>query len=116
METHRAMGHVNIQQLQNAIKKGCIQGIELHGKPYSCEICSVNKSTNKKPDKESTERRSINLELIHSNIAGPFSTKTATGKVYFLTFIDDKSRMCWTYLLSKLSEDFGKVQKLNNLP
>ena len=43
------------------------------------------------------------LEIIHTNIYGPFPTKTICGNSYFVNFINDFSRFCYTYLLSEKS-------------
>ena len=39
------------------------------------------------------------LELIHTDVCGPMKTSTISGNRYFLTFIDDYSRMCWVYFM-----------------
>ena len=44
------------------------------------------------------------LEVIHSDICGPMQTATFSAKRYFVTFIDEKSHYCVTYLLKKKSE------------
>ena len=42
--------------------------------------------------------------MIHSDVCGPMSVATFSGKRYFVTFIDDKSRYCMVYLLKNKSE------------
>ena len=44
------------------------------------------------------------LELIHTDISGPFQHKTICGKQYFITFIDDFSRFCYIFLLNEKSQ------------
>lgn len=34
------------------------------------------------------------LELIHTDVCGPMKIAAISGNKYFLTFIDDYSRMC----------------------
>ena len=51
-----------------------------------------------------TARTSKLLEVIHSDVCGPMSVATFSGKRYFVTFIDDKSRYCVVYLLKSKSE------------
>ena len=42
--------------------------------------------------------------LIHSNIWGPSRVQHLIGKKWFITFIDDHTRVCWVYLLKEKSE------------
>lgn len=38
---------------------------------------------------------------MHSDVCGLMQVPTMSGNRYFLTFIDDCSRMCWIYLRNK---------------
>ena len=44
------------------------------------------------------------FDLIHYDIWGPFHTTRVKGFKYFLTIVDDHSRVTWTYLLHAKSE------------
>ena len=44
------------------------------------------------------------FSLIHSDIWGPSKITTCHGKRWFLTFIDDHTRITWVYLLHNKSE------------
>jgi Integrase core domain len=49
-----------------------------------------------------TTNRIMNvLELIHTDICGPFPTTTRNDHVYFISFIDDYSRYDYIYLIKK---------------
>jgi hypothetical protein len=50
------------------------------------------------------------LEIIHSDICGPFQTHIHIRCTYFITFIDDKSRYTTIYLLKHKLEAFEKFQ------
>ena len=39
------------------------------------------------------------MELVHSDLCGPFKVKSKGGALYFATFIDDHSRKIWVYPL-----------------
>ncbi|GBP98290.1 Fasciclin-2 [Eumeta japonica] len=41
------------------------------------------------------------LEIVHTDIVGPFKTQSVNGARYFITFIDDRSRWCEVYFLKK---------------
>ena len=56
--------------------------------------CILGKHAEHKYEKASHERTSAPLELIHSDIAGPFPHMSMIQAKYALTFIDDFSRYC----------------------
>lgn len=70
----------------------------------SCESCIVAKQT-RRPFKAQLEMRSNErLEVIHSDVCGPLETPTLAGNRYFITFIDEFSRMTWVFLMQFKSE------------
>ena len=48
------------------------------------------------------------LELIHSDVCGTFQITSLEGAKYFLTFIDDFSKMTFVYFLTTKSKVFEK--------
>ena len=57
-------------------------------------------------ERASHERTSAPLELIHSDVSGPFPHMSMSQDKYALTFIDYFSRYCWVYFLKHKSEVF----------
>ena len=58
---------------------------------------------------DSTKLRSNGLlDVVHSDVCGPMQTPTLSGKRYFVTLIDDKSRYCVVYLTRSKSEMYDK--------
>lgn len=53
--------------------------------------------------------------LIHSDVWGPSKIKTMSGKKWFVTFIDDHTRLCWVYLMEKKSEVEQRFQDFFNM-
>jgi Integrase core domain len=51
--------------------------------------------------KYTTNRMTDVLELIYTDICGPFPTTTRNGHVYFISFIDDYSRYGYIYLIKE---------------
>ena len=47
------------------------------------------------------------LEIVHSDLCGAMQTPSLSGKIYFLTFIDDFSRNVWVYFLKFKSDVFS---------
>lgn len=50
------------------------------------------------------------LELVHDDLCGPISPRTAAGKRYFFLLVDDYSRIMWVYFL-KSNEALNAFKK-----
>ncbi|XP_047946476.1 uncharacterized protein LOC125192849 [Salvia hispanica] len=51
------------------------------------------------------------LELIHTDVCGPFPTQAKGGYSYFITFTDDLTRYGYVYLMKHKSEAFEKFKE-----
>lgn len=76
-----------------------------------CQGCALGKNHRESFPKESKWRAKEPLELIHSDVCGPMQTPSLSGNIYFITFIDDYSRMCWVYFLRNKLEAFRVFKK-----
>lgn len=72
---------------------------------HDCEICHYSKST-RLPFNLSLSKTTQAFELVHSDVWGPFPS-SLDGFKYFVTFIDDFSKVTWLYLLKSKSEVFN---------
>ncbi|KAK8956812.1 hypothetical protein KSP39_PZI000126 [Platanthera zijinensis] len=95
-EWHRRLGHAPLPVLQRALPD-----ISLH--PFQCESCILGKQPRSSYPAHCT-RSSAPFDLLHSDVWGPYKTTSISGFRYFITFIDDYSRMTWLYLLRDRSE------------
>ncbi len=94
---HERLGHCGANRLKFAARRGLMTGMalgEITGEiDPACEGCIKGKSIRG----AFTEKKEISsknvLDLVHTDVCGPFSTKSAGGAKYFVTFIDDFSRM-----------------------
>ena len=71
-----------------------------------CQGCILGKHLEHKYERDSHERTSAPLELIHGDISGPFPHMSISQAKYALTFIDDFSRYCWVHFLKHKSKVF----------
>jgi hypothetical protein len=71
-----------------------------------CAGYILGKHSQEKFDKEEEWRASYPLDIVHSDIMGPFLHPSMTMDKYLLTFIDDLLRYTWVYFLKKKSEVF----------
>ncbi|GJV58374.1 zinc finger, CCHC-type containing protein [Tanacetum coccineum] len=76
--------------------------------PEKCTTCMLTKIT-RKPF-QSITRKSVILELIHSDVCDFHATPSLGNKKYVITFIDDASRFCYVYLLHAKDEGLDKFR------
>jgi transposase InsO family protein len=53
------------------------------------------------------------LDLVYSDVCGPFEVESLGGNRYFLTFIDDASRKVWAYFLRTKGQVFNYLQEFH---
>jgi hypothetical protein len=76
--------------------------------------CALGKFT--KASFPNSDTRSVGiLDLVHTDVCGPMSRKSLSGREYYLTFIDDYSRKTWIYFLKTKSEVFNRFQEFRAL-
>ena len=76
-----------------------------------CEGCVLRKHHREQFDRKGAWRAKSPLELIHTDLCGPMQCESAGGNKYFITFIDDLSRMCWVYFLRSKADTFNVFRK-----
>ncbi|KAI5325793.1 hypothetical protein L3X38_034867 [Prunus dulcis] len=113
---HRRFGHLNYISLKLLQERDMVQALpNLQEHEKVCSGCAVSKNHRSSFDKEGAWRASQPLELIHSDICGPMQTITLGGNIYFLTFIDDHTRMCWVFFLQHKSQAFNIFKRFKSM-
>ena len=70
---HERFGHLNFRYMQQLSKKILVDGIPyIHLSKEVCEGCVLGKYPKEKFDKGKSQRASTPLDLIHSDLMGPF--------------------------------------------
>ena len=106
-------GHINYKHLFDLSEKYMVIGIpNIKFSKGVCQGCILGKHPQHEYDKTRNERTSAPLELIHSEISGPFPHMSISQAKYTLTFIDDFSMYCWVHFLKHNLEFFGPLQSL----
>ena len=72
-----------------------------------CPSCLVGKHPGKRYEVGKAHRVASILDFIHSDVLGTMPTISINSSRYFLTFIDDYSRICWIYFMKQKLEVFG---------
>lgn len=75
-----------------------------------CEACTEGKHHRSPFPTGGGMRAEHILDLVHSDVCGKLGPRLAGGAEYIVTFIDDKSRYVWLYVLKFKSEVFSKFQ------
>jgi hypothetical protein len=103
---HYRLGHSSSVDLTHLTK--CVTGLSVSGKfnHSECEPCLVGKMARSKfPDIPLSQHKVYNkLELIHSDICGPFLPTIGSGEQYIISFIDDATRLVRCYLMHHKSD------------
>uniref|UniRef100_A0ABD2WR87 Retrovirus-related Pol polyprotein from transposon TNT 1-94 n=1 Tax=Trichogramma kaykai TaxID=54128 RepID=A0ABD2WR87_9HYME len=102
---HRMLGHVNFNYLNTLSKKQLLQGIPSNWKNehLKCQICIENKMHNL-PYKNQRTKAMRALEIVHTDVCGPFKTLGFRGEKYFVSFIDDYSKLARVYCIKTKDE------------
>ncbi|KAI3724048.1 hypothetical protein L2E82_35813 [Cichorium intybus] len=103
---HCRLGHMNKKRIAQLQKDGVLESFDL-GSDDVCESCLLGKMT-KSPFKGSFERGEGLLDIIHTDVCGPFRTTTKDGTRFYVTFTDDFSRYGYIYLIKNKSDRGGE--------
>lgn len=91
---HLRYGHLNFKSLQQLGAKEMVYGlpkIVLPGR--ECETCIAGKQTRKSFKTELSMRAKECLGVVYSDVCGPIEVPTVAGNRYFISFVDEFSRM-----------------------
>jgi hypothetical protein len=93
---HQRLGHLNKEDVKRTI--GC------EDNPREvCETCALGKQSSKPVPKETQNKSKKTLELVYSDILGPFEVPSLSGYRYAITFIDEYSKLSIVKFMSKKS-------------
>jgi GAG-pre-integrase domain/Integrase core domain/Zinc knuckle len=109
---HALLGHMSFQSLAHMVKDGHITGVNVPSSQFLactsevCPICALAKHA-KAPFHSSKSRTSRCLELVHTDLCGPYPEISLGGGKYVLTILDDFSRYSAVCILK--SKDQAKL-------
>lgn len=112
---HRRLGHVNYSDLAK-MKNGAVMDLIYSGKDTqtNCEACMQGKQS-RKPFNNVGSRANELLSVVHSDVCGPMETTSIGGARYVVVFIDDFSRMTFTYCVKAKSDVFDVFEHFRRL-
>ena len=114
---HRRLSHVNGKYMEIMAKNNLVDGyqINVNNVDLSCEPCILGKMTRNSCPKQSQNRATCVLEMIHTDVCGPMQVDSHGGSKYFVSFTDDYSRYTTVYFMKKKSEVLEKFKEFAQL-
>ncbi|CAA7264972.1 unnamed protein product [Cyclocybe aegerita] len=114
---HHRMGHISPEVARRLVSNKFVTGVRLttmstSGDPFFCESCIYAKATRKSVPKERARERASEFGgEVHSDLWGPVPVSTWGSRRYYVTFIDDKTRLTHLYLMRNKSDTFAKYRE-----
>ena len=109
---HCRLGHINKKRITKLQSDGILESFDQTSND-KCESCLLGKMT-KAPFTGTCERGNDLLDIIHTDVCGPFRSATRHGERYFVTFTDDFSRYGYVYLIKHKSETIEVFRTFQN--
>ena len=106
---HRRLGHPSFRYLRHLFPD-LFSNVETS--ELNCDTCILAKS-HRSTYSLSMNKSDIHFALIHSNVWGPSLVSIVSGVRWFVTFVDDCTRMTWLYLLKHKDEVFKVFQSFH---
>lgn len=110
---HARLAHVNQNGIRKPASANVVDGLQMHATAaadYTCKSSCVNGKQTRDPIPKSVGARSTHmLDLVHSDVE-TMPVESLGGSRYFVTFINDHSRYCWTYTMKSKSDVFSKLK------
>ena len=104
---HKRLGHISKERMQRLIKNEILSNLDFTDLEV-CIDCIKGKQT--KHTKKGATRSTQLLEIIHTDICGPFDAPSIGGEKYFITFTDYFSRYGYIYLLHDKSQSVNALE------
>ncbi|KAK2402146.1 putative mitochondrial protein [Trifolium repens] len=113
---HKRNGHLNFKSLSLLNSKNMVLGLPSVITPVeTCTTCLLGKQPRDSFKNHLPMRSNEVLNVVHSDICGPIDVLSTSGNKYFLTFVDEFSRMTWLYHIKVKSEAFDVFKKFKAL-
>eukprot|EP00892_Ulva_mutabilis_P002676 jgi/Ulvmu1/12409/UM009_0059.1 len=107
---HRRLGHPGERALMAVAAEAQLTEVVAGEMVPHCHACKLAKQA-RESFVRSSNRAEKPLDLLHTEVMGPFQVRSWGGKRYAVTLMDDHSRMAEACALSSKAEVAGWVQK-----
>ena len=108
---HRRFGHLGMKNLPKLATDQLVNGLDYDVTKdiKFCEPCVDGKHYPSSFPKSGGRQATKLLEIVPCDVCGRLEAKSLSGAEYFVTFIDDKLRYIWIYILKNKSEVLKKI-------
>ena len=110
---HMRLGHMGERGLQILSKEDLLGGHKIKNLEF-CEHCVFGKLHRSKFPK-AVHRTKGTLDYIHSDCWGPSRIESLGGHIFFMSIIDNYSRMTWVIMMKHKSEAFKNFRQWKTL-
>ena len=111
---HYRICHRDVRILRNKVYGDLIKGVNITHNSFSgkclCPYCAMSKSITLPFSKSMTSNVKEKLQLVYTDICGPYRVASKSGYKYFISFIDEYSKMSWIYLLKNKSDAINALK------
>ena len=107
---HMRLGHMGERGMQILSKRDLFSGHKVQSLEF-CEHCVFGKLHRSKFPKKAVHQTKGTLDYIHMDCWGPSRVESIGGHRYFVSMIDDYSRMTWVIMMKHKSEAFKKFKQ-----
>jgi len=104
---YKRLGHISRERMKRLIKNEILLYLDFTDLNI-CVGCIKGKQA-KHTKKEATRSTQL-LEIVHTNICGPFDVSSFGKEGYSITIIDDYSRYGYVYLLPEISQAMDALE------
>jgi len=116
---HQALGHLAPSTIDKSLQM--YSDANIPGKPsnYICTWCVKSKMT-RSPHTSTSKKERKKLDLVHSDLSGPFPVPSYGNSLYYITLIDDPTRVAWVRFMkqksktTKVVKDFVAEMEVQN--
>jgi hypothetical protein len=104
---NRQLGHLHhgalniMKQISIGLPMGALARLD------QCKGCTLGKYV-KSTFHEKENRASVILEIIHTDVCGPFLVASTEKHSHYVVFVDEFSRKCWIFFMQKKDQTFSK--------
>ena len=110
---HERLAHVHVDGIRAMARSGVVNGLNIASTKHivKCKGCVYGKNSRAPIPKSSGERVKGILDLVHTDVCGPFPEESLGGSLYFVSFVDDYTRYAWIYPIATKADVFATFKK-----
>jgi len=106
---HQALGNPAPSTMDKSLQLYSDADIPARLLNYVCSCCIKSKMT-RSPRTTTSKKDRTKLDLLHSDLSGPFPLPSYGNSLYYISLIDDATRVAWVRFMKQKSETTNIVK------